>query len=106
MDSDAEYPILSHPGIRFPELLLNRYGTFDSIHDARELGQDAIASRIGDPSAVLGYKAIHNGPMSHEGPHRPGFVGMHEPRVVGHVGAEDRRELPFHPFRAAGHGES
>ena len=31
------------------------------------------------------------------------LVGVHEPRVVGNVGAEDRRELPFDPFGAAGH---
>ena len=42
------------------EGLLNRNGALDGIHCAGELGQDAITSRVGDPSAMLGNQPVHD----------------------------------------------
>src|SRR3954462_9600544 len=60
-DPKAERLLLAHPSVRFPELFLDGCGALDRIYDARELGQDAIASRVGNPAAVLGDKAVHYG---------------------------------------------
>ena len=105
-DTKVQRLVVRYSGARVAELLLDRYGAFNGVNDARKLGQDAIASGIGDPAPVGGDKAVHYGPVRGQGPHRPGLVGVHQPRVVGHVGTEDSRELTFDPFGAAGHGGS
>jgi hypothetical protein len=51
-----------------PERLLDRHGSLDGIDDTRELRQDTIASRVGNPAPMLADQLVHDFPMRREGP--------------------------------------
>ena len=52
-DPELKAAILGLSGARLGQLLLYRDGALDGIHGARELGQHAVASRVGDPAPVV-----------------------------------------------------
>ena len=100
MDADPELKaaILGLSGARLCELLLNRHGALDGIDRARELGQHAVASRVGDPAAMVPNQPVHDLASGSEGAQRPGLVLAHQARVPGHVSCEDRCQTPFDPL--------
>ena len=61
MDADPKAQtllVVSRSRVRLFNGALNDEGAPHRIHDARELGEDAVACRVGDPPAVLGDEAI------------------------------------------------
>jgi hypothetical protein len=62
MDADPELEpsLVGYSGVSFRELLLNGDGALDGIHRAGEFAQDAIASGVSDPPAMLRDMAIHD----------------------------------------------
>ena len=81
------------------QCLLNRDRALHGINDAWELGQDAVASRIGDPAPVLGAQLVHDLAMRREGAKCSDLVLVHQARVSGRIGSKDRRQPPFDPLR-------
>ena len=47
------------------------------VHCARELGQDTIPCRVGDPTSMLTDEPVHDLPMGREGLQRANFVRPH-----------------------------
>ena len=66
------------PLLHRPEFL-DGDGAPHRIDHARELGQDAVTRRVGDPPAVPGDQLIHNLAAGRQGVERTGLVGLHEP---------------------------
>ena len=97
-DPELKAAILGHSGARLCQLLLNRHRALNRIHGARELREHAIASRVGDPAAMLGDEPVHDLAGGSQGAQRPGLVLAHQARVSGHVGSENRRQTPFDPL--------
>ena len=85
-------------GARFPEPLLDRHRALNSIHGARKLCENAIASGIGDPAAMVPNQPVHDLASGSEGTQRPGLVLAHKARVASYVGGKDRRQPPFDPL--------
>ena len=78
-------------------------GTLDGINGAGELGQDTVASGVGDPSAMFRNEAVHDLAMGGQGAERSDLILAHQARIACHVSREDRRQpsldlvlLPIH----------
>jgi hypothetical protein len=84
--------------------LLHSYGTLDGINSTRKLGQDTVASRICDPSAVLGDQPVHHLAMARQGAERLNLVVAHQARIPCHVSREDRRQPSLDPVLLPIHG--
>ena len=91
-DAEADLTALGERLIGGCECLLDLHGALNGLYDARELCQDAVSSRVGDPAPVLADEPVHDLPMSRQRPQRPDLVHPHETRVALHVGREDGRE--------------
>src|SRR4051812_49225365 len=52
-DPELKASAIEHPGARFCQLLLHRHCALNRIHGAREFGQHAVASGVGDPAPVV-----------------------------------------------------
>jgi hypothetical protein len=97
-DPELKAAILRPSGARFPEPLLDRHRALNSIHGARKLCENAIASGVGDPASMLGDEAVHDLASGSQGAQGPGLVLAHQARVPGHVRRKDRRKTPFDPL--------
>jgi hypothetical protein len=75
------------------ERLLDGDRAVERLDDARELGEDAVASRAEDLAVGAENQVVDDLAVRGERRQRPLLVGMHQPRVAFHVGGEDRREL-------------
>ena len=71
---------------------LHGVGTLDGIDSAGELGDDTVASGVGDPSAMLDYEPVHDLAIGGQGPKSADLILLHEPRVACHVGGKDGRQ--------------
>jgi hypothetical protein len=80
---------------------LNLDRALDGIHHAGELGEDAIACRVYEPSVVLLDETIDGLAVRGQSAKCRLFVLPHEAAVAIDVGAEYRGELAFHPVTLA-----
>ena len=78
--------------------LLNFDCAFDGIHCTAEIGKDAVARRVEDPTSMRGDQAIDNGPVCGEGAKSANLIAPHEAAVAFDIGCKDRRELSFDPM--------
>src|SRR6516165_3935989 len=101
VDSNAEPHLLTGRSIRilFGYGLLHSDGTLHSIHGTGEIGDEAVARRGEDPTAMRGDQGIDDGPVSVEGAKRADLILPHEAAVAFHIGGEDRGELSFDGWR-------
>jgi hypothetical protein len=97
-DPELKPPILGLPRARLCQLLLHRNGTLNGIDRARELSQDAIASRICDPAPVVPNQPIHDLASGSQGAECPSFVLADQARVPGHIRSEDRCQPSLDPL--------
>jgi hypothetical protein len=69
-------------------------GTAHSIHCARELDQDAIASGLYDPATVRGNRRVNYfTPQGLDAPDRALLVSAAQAAIPDHVGGQDRCQL-------------
>ena len=94
-DTEVDLTILGQRLVGRPERLLDLNSRLDRIHHARELRQDTVPSRIGDPASMLADQPVHDLPVSREGPQRPDLVQLHQARVALHVRCKYRGEVPL-----------
>ncbi len=73
------------------------------IERAREFGEDAVAGGIGDGPSLLGDQPVGNFAMRGKESERCDLVHIMSPRIARNIGAEDRRQAPFHDCRCHGH---
>jgi hypothetical protein len=73
---------------------LNRNRTSDRVHNTRELGKNAITSRIDDAPAELADHRKHNCLMVFEIAHRARLILTHQSAVTSNVSSQDRCEPP------------
>src|SRR6516162_11876369 len=101
VDSNAEPHLLTGRSIRilFGYGLLHSDGTLQSIHATGEIGDEAVARRGEDPTAMRGDQGIDDGPVSVEGAKRAYLILPHETAVAFHIGGEDRGQLSFDGVR-------
>ena len=110
-DPELKAAVLRHSGIRLRELLLHRHRALDGIDRARELGQHAIASGIGDPAAMVPNQPVHDLTSGSQGAQvsrpRPGSSGAStRPRRLRRSLPDAVQpfvpfgEAPFTPFRS------
>ena len=69
---------------------------FDRVHDARELGENAVAGGVDDASGELADHRQHDGLVALEVAHRARLVGAHQRAIAGDVSRQDGAEPPFH----------
>ena len=105
-DPEPKLPILGCSDAILGQLLLDRDGALDRIDRAQELGQDAIASGIGNSASVIANQPIHDLASGSEGTQRPGLVLAHQARIAGNVRNEDRCQTPFDPLFLLGRHRS
>jgi hypothetical protein len=77
--------------------LLHFDSTLHGIHGAGEIGKNAIARGVEDPTAMRGDQAIYDDPVGREGAKGANLVTPHEAAVAFDIRCEDRRELSFDP---------
>jgi hypothetical protein len=64
-------------------------GTLDRIHSARELGQDTVASGVGDPTAMLSNEAVHDLAVGRQGTEGSDLVLLHQARISCDISRKD-----------------
>jgi hypothetical protein len=77
--------------------LLNFDCAFDGIHGAAEIGKNAVARGVEDPTAMRGDQAIDDDPIGREGAQGADLISLHRTAVAFDIGYEDSRELSFDP---------
>ena len=95
IDADAELDPSRrrHIGIAPRHPALDLGGARHRVYDAVELHQHAIAGRLDDAAAVLGYGGINElKAVGLEACKRPRLVDLHQPAITDHVGGKDRGE--------------
>jgi len=99
VDADAEPHVLADRSIS----ILLRYGVLhcDSalhgIHGAGEVSDEAIASRVEDPTAIRGDQPIDDDPVRRESAEGADLISPHQAAIAFDIRCEDRRELSFDP---------
>jgi hypothetical protein len=78
---------------------LHRDGTLQGIHSAGEVSDEAIASRVEDPSAMRGDQAIDDDPVSREDAKGTDLIESHQAAVALDIRGEYCRELSFDRVR-------
>jgi hypothetical protein len=63
--------------VRLRKCMLYVYGTLNGIHGAGELGQNTIASGVGDPSSMLCDEPIHDLTVGCQGTERSDLILAH-----------------------------
>jgi hypothetical protein len=97
MNADAEFdaPVRRDVGIARGHSALDIDGTADGVDDAGELGQQPVAGRLHQASAMLGELGIEQkGPMGPQPTDRAFLVGTDQPTITSDIGREDGREPP------------
>jgi hypothetical protein len=60
------------------ERILYIDSALDGLYSAGELSQDAITSRVSNPSPVLCNKPVHHLPMNDQGTEGPDLIQLHK----------------------------
>ena len=95
VDSDPERDplVLGNADVAPGERLLDVDGAGQSVDDARELRQQAVAHQLDDAPAVGGHLGIDQVTAKRlERGERAGLVRLHEARVADHVRGQDGRQ--------------
>src|SRR4051794_38571614 len=97
VDSEPEQdtPLVRYIQVGLCECRLHGNSALDGIHGTRELGQDTIACRVGDPTRMVSNQTIHDLAMSVQSAERPDLVVAHQSRVACHISGKDGDEPPF-----------
>jgi hypothetical protein len=82
--------------------VLHRDRTLHGIDSAGEIGDEAIARCVEDPTAMRGDQAIDDDAVSCEGAKGADLIDTHEAAVPFDIGCEDRGKLPFDGVRFQG----
>jgi hypothetical protein len=77
--------------------LLNFDGALHGIHGAGEIGKDAVASSVEDPTAMRGDQAIDDDSVGRESAKSADLILPHQAAIAFDIRCEDRRELSFNP---------
>jgi len=93
VDADPELHLITGRSISvFPSYgLLNFDGAFDGIHGAAEIGNNAVARGVEDPTAMRGDQAIDDDPVGREGLKGADLISPHQAAVAFDIGCENRR---------------
>ncbi len=75
--------------------VLNFDCTLHGIHGAAEIGKNAVARGVEDPTAMRGDQAIDDDPIGGEGLKGADLISPHQAAVAFDIRCEDRRELSF-----------
>jgi hypothetical protein len=75
--------------------VLNFDCAFHGIHSAGEIGKNAVARRVEDPTAMRGDQAIYDDPVGREGTEGADFILPHQAAIRLDIRCEDRRKLSF-----------
>ena len=95
IDADAELDpaVRRHFRIALGHSALDVDGAAHGIDDAGELGQQPVARRLHQASAILGDLGIEQGrPVVPQLADRAFLVGAHQPAVAGYIGGQNGRE--------------
>jgi hypothetical protein len=65
------------------------------IHGTGEIGDEAVASRVEDPTAMRGDQPINDNPVSRERAKGADLIEPHQAAVAFDIGGKDCGELPF-----------
>jgi len=108
MDPDAEPHLLAGRSIHvlLGYGVLHRDGTLHSIHGTGEIGDEAIARRVEDPTAMGGDQTIDDNFVSRKRAKGADLIPTHEGAVARDIGGENRGELPFDGWRFQGSSSS
>jgi hypothetical protein len=99
VDADAE----PHVAIRFDRSVAVSHGlldgdrTLDSVHNAAELGEDAVSGRVDDATAMLRDHWKQDRLVPLQVADGAGFVRSHERAVAGDVGGQDGSQPALNP---------
>jgi hypothetical protein len=63
--------------------------TLNRVHDAAELGEDAVAGSVDDAPAVFANHRKNNALMGFEIGDRPRLIGAHKGAVADNIGGQD-----------------
>ena len=103
MDADAEphRAGLVPPAMAGGELALDLDRALHRLDDAREVGEQPVAGRVGDPAAMALDEPGEHAAAVLQRRHRRDLVGLHEAAVALDVGRQDGGQLAFD---SGGHG--
>jgi hypothetical protein len=103
-DSKFETVPLRNVVISLRKGMLYLYGALNGIYSTWELGQDTVASGVGNSSALLGYQPVNDLAMSSQDVERPNLIQVHQARVACHIRREDCYQPPLDPVLLRTHG--
>jgi hypothetical protein len=93
IDADPQADPLVRGDCRFALLHapLDTDGAVDRIHDAGELGEQAVAHALDEPAVLAGQQRLDQfGAAGEQTRERAPFIPLHQPRIAGHIRGEDR----------------
>src|SRR5262249_33536763 len=95
IDADAELhpPLQRQFRILVPQRALNRNGAINRLDHTSEFGQNTIAGRVDQASAMVLDKAIYDFAIGRQSTQRRPFILTHETAIAVNVGAQDSGEL-------------
>jgi hypothetical protein len=70
--------------------VLHRDSTLHGIDSAGEIGDEPIASRVEDPTAMRGDQAVDDGAVSRERAKGADLIEPHQAAIAFDIGCEDR----------------
>jgi hypothetical protein len=98
-DAELHFLCFGHGGIAFPHPALKLDPAAQGVHHARELHEHAVASRIDEPTPVLGDLEIYEGAaVGLELRDGAFLVDAHEAAVASHIGCQNGREPSLYAF--------
>src|SRR5262249_26514536 len=97
MDADPKsHRLISRSiGVLLGYRVLNFDATLHGINGAGEIGDEAIACRVEDPTAMRGDQAIDDDPVSRQGAKGADLIEPHQAAVALDIGGKNCRELPL-----------
>src|SRR6266404_6944100 len=95
VDADAEPHLLADRSIRIRlrDGVLDRDSTLHGVNGAGEIGDEAIASRGEDPTAMRGDQSIDDNPVRVKGSERADLIEPHKAAVALDICCKDRGEI-------------
>jgi hypothetical protein len=96
VDADTEPHLLTGRSIRIllGYGILHHDSTLHGVHGTGEIGDETVASRVEDPTAMRGDQGIDDGSVSVESAEGADLIEPHEAAVAFDIRGEDGDELP------------